>query len=82
MRLATLPLVVLLAMVSWASGQIYDHEGNLRSVAFGQWTYIVENDGATITDSTATGAVTIPSVLGGYAVKKVGSKPASYFWLP
>ena len=38
----------------------------------GQWTYIVENGGATITRSTATGAVTIPSELGGYAVKKVG----------
>ena len=34
----------------------------------GQWTYIVENGGATITRSTATGDVTIPSVLGGYAV--------------
>ena len=70
MRLATLPLVVLLAMVSWASGQIthglrFDGTGRL------QWTYIVENDGATITASTATGAVTIPSVLGGYAVKRV-----------
>ena len=61
MRLATLPLAVLLAMVSWASGQVTE----------GQWTYIVENDGATITASTATGAVTIPSVLGGYAVKRV-----------
>lgn len=38
----------------------------------GAWTYIVENGGATITASTATGDVTIPSVLGGYAVKKVG----------
>ena len=38
----------------------------------GQWIYIVENGGATITASTATGAVTIPSELGGYAVKKVG----------
>ena len=39
----------------------------------GAWTYIVENSGATITASTATGNVTIPSVLGGYAVKKVGN---------
>jgi hypothetical protein len=39
----------------------------------GQWTYIVENGGATITASTATGAVTIPSILGGLPVKKVGS---------
>jgi hypothetical protein len=38
----------------------------------GQWFYIIENGGATIIGSTATGAVTIPSVLGGYAVKKVG----------
>ena len=39
----------------------------------GQWTYNVENGGATITASTATGAVTIPNELGGYAVKKVGN---------
>lgn len=64
MKLATLPLVVLLAMVSWASGQ---------AVTDGDWTYIVENGGATITASTATGDVTIPSELGGYAVKKVGN---------
>ena len=38
----------------------------------GQWTYIVENGGATITASTATGVVTIPSVLGGYAVTRLG----------
>ena len=62
MKLAPLPLVVLLAMVSWASGQVTE----------GQWTYIVENGGATITASTATGDVTIPSELGGYAVKRVG----------
>jgi len=55
----------------------------------GQWTYIVENGGATITASTATGAVTIPSVLGGYAVKKVGlecekvwGKPSFVFAVP
>ena len=63
MKFATFPLVVLLALVSWASGQVTD----------GQWTYIVENGGATIVGSTATGAVTIPSVLGGFAVKKVGN---------
>ena len=39
----------------------------------GEWTYIIENGGATITASTATGAVTIPSELGGYAVKQVGN---------
>lgn len=44
-----------------------------QEVTDGEWTYIVENDGATITASTATGAVTIPSVLGGAAVKQVGS---------
>jgi hypothetical protein len=63
MKLASLPLVVLLAMVSWASGQVTE----------GHWTYIIENGGATITASTATGDVTIPSELGGYAVKKVGN---------
>ena len=59
MRLVTLPLVVLLALVSWASGQ----------TTSGQWTYM--DSGTTITASTANGAVTIPSVLGGYAVKRV-----------
>ena len=39
----------------------------------GQWTYIIENGGATITASTARGAVTIPSQLGGYPVLKVGN---------
>jgi uncharacterized repeat protein (TIGR02543 family) len=39
----------------------------------GGWTYIVENGGATITASTATGAVTIPGELGGYPVLKVGN---------
>ena len=68
MRLAPLSLVVLLALVSWAGGQITE----------GQWTYIVENGGATIAASTATGAVTIPSVLGGYAVKNVGT----WAWTP
>jgi hypothetical protein len=71
MKLAPLPLVVLLALVSWASGRITD----------GQWTYRVENDGATIQASTATGDVTIPSQLGGYAVKQVGyhSDAGSFF---
>jgi len=48
----------------------------------GQWTYIVENGGATITASTATGAVTIPSVLGGYNVKKVGDNGPAIFVSP
>jgi len=72
MKLATLPLVVLLAMVSWAGGQITE----------GQWTYIVENGGATITASTATGDVIIPSELDGYAVKKVGNGYPSIFGNP
>jgi hypothetical protein len=45
----------------------------MGQVTEGLWTYIIENGGATITGSTATGAVTIPSELGGYAVKKVGN---------
>ena len=49
----------------------------------GDWTYTVSNNEATITGYTgAGGAVTIPSVLGGYAVKKVGSggwPPVSVF---
>ena len=70
MKLKILPAAFLFGVMSWASGQIthglrFDGTGRL------QWTYIVENDGATITASTATGAVTIPSVLGGYAVKRV-----------
>ena len=56
MKLVTLPLVVLLALVSWASGQ----------TTSGQWTYM--DSGTTITASTANGAVTIPSVLGGRTI--------------
>ena len=63
MKLAPLPLVVLLALVSWASGQITE----------GQWTYVIENGGASITGSTATGDVTIPSELGGYPVTSIGN---------
>ena len=48
----------------------------------GEWTYIIENDGATVTASTATGAVTIPSELGGYAVKKVGHGSPPIFGSP
>ena len=51
-------------------------------VVEGQWTYNVENGGASIIASTAIGAVTIPSVLGGYAVKKVGSNGPSIFGYP
>jgi len=47
----------------------------------GEWTYSVENNQATITFYTgAGGAVTIPSVLGGYAVKKVGNDEYSPFF--
>jgi len=48
----------------------------------GEWTYIVENGGATITTSTAKGAVTIPSELGGYPVLKVGGVYTSVFGIP
>ena len=48
----------------------------------GQWTYIIESGAATITASTATGAVTIPSVLGGYAVVKVGNGSTHIFDSP
>ena len=48
----------------------------------GDWTYFVENGGATITASTATGAVTIPSVLGGYDVKRVGNNWPPVFGYP
>jgi uncharacterized repeat protein (TIGR02543 family) len=45
----------------------------------GQWTFTIENGGATITASTATGAVTIPSAFGGYSVLKVGSGSSPVF---
>ena len=45
----------------------------------GEWTYIVENGGATITASTAAGAVTIPRELGGVTVKKVGDSSSPIF---
>jgi len=49
----------------------------------GQWTYIIENGGASIITTSATGAVTIPSVLGGYAVKQLGDRfgqPIFGYW--
>ena len=46
---------------------------SMGQVTEGEWTYIVENGGATITGSTATGDVAIPSVLGGYPVLKLGN---------
>ena len=55
---------------------------SLGQVTEGEWTYIIENDGATVTASTATGAVTIPSELGGYAVKKVGNGWPTIFGSP
>ena len=63
MRKLILSALILASAFQTALGQTVE----------GQWTYIIENGGATITASTATGAVTIPSVLGGYAVKKVGN---------
>jgi hypothetical protein len=54
----------------------------LGRIVEGEWTYIVENGGATITDSTATGDVTIPSELGGYRVQKVGGSFPSIFGTP
>jgi len=75
MRNLILSALILASAFQTALGQIVE----------GQWTYIIENGGATITASTATGAVTIPSVLGGYAVKKVGNHYSSIFgesWNP
>ena len=43
-----------------------------QSATMGQWTYIGGDVFATITASTATGAVTIPRELGGLRVLKVG----------
>ena len=54
----------------------------MGQVTEGLWTYIIENGGVTITASTATGAVTIPSELGGSAVKKVGDGSAPIFGWP
>ena len=62
MKLKILPAAFLFGVMSWASGQVTD----------GDWTYVVQDGGATITASTASGAVTIPSRLGGYMVKQVG----------
>ena len=45
----------------------------VQSATMGQWTYIMGDVVAIITASTATGAVTIPSKLGGLPVLKVGS---------
>jgi len=71
MRNLILSALILASAFQTAFGQIVE----------GQWTYIVENGGATITASTATGAVTIPSVLGGYAVKTVGGEyPYIFGW--
>ena len=69
MRNLILSALILASALQTALGEIVE----------GQWTYIVENGGATITASTATGAVTIPSVLGGYAVKQVGGAYSRIF---
>ena len=44
----------------------------------GDWTYYVEDGGSVITASTASGAVTIPNVLGGYPVRSVRGNPWGY----
>ena len=62
MRKLVLSALILASAFQTALGQIVE----------GQWTYIVANGGATITASTATGAVTIPSSLGGYPVTSIG----------
>ena len=50
-----------------------------QSYTSGEWTYIIENGGATITSSSATGAVTIPSSVNGIPVVKVGGGYPSIF---
>ena len=69
MRNLILSALLLASAFQTAVGQIVE----------GQWTYSIENGGATITGSTATGAVTITSVLGGVAVKKVGNGSTPIF---
>jgi len=69
MRNLILSALLLASAFQTALGQIVE----------GQWTYNIENDGATITGSIATGSVTIPSVLGGVAVKKVGNGSTPIF---
>ena len=51
---------------------LYAHPMVSMGEVEGQWTYSVENGEATIKSSTATGAVTIPSELGGNSVRKMG----------
>ena len=62
MRNLLLTALLFASALQTAVGQIVE----------GQWTYIVENGGATITASTATGDVGIPSGLGGYPVTSIG----------
>ena len=64
MRRLVLSALLLSAFPLVSMGQV---------TTIGQFSYIVQDGGATITASTATGAVMIPSELGGYAVKKVGN---------
>ena len=72
MRSLVLSALILASAFQTALGQIVE----------GQWTYIVQNGGATIIASTATGAVTIPNSLGGYAVKQVGYYDPPVFGYP
>ena len=78
MKLKILPAAFLFGFMSWPSGHCSQPEPQ-EVLTDGDWFYVVENDGATITASTATGAVTIPSRLGGYAVKTVGYGLSSIF---
>lgn len=53
-----------------------------RAEVEGAWTYTLEDGGATITASTATGAVTVPATLGAQAVKRVGNNWPPIFGAP
>ncbi len=53
---------------------------SLAQTTIGEWTYYREGEGATITGSTATGAVTIPETIDGLPVKKVGHTYNLSFW--
>ena len=71
MKLKILPAAFLFGVMSWPSGHCSQPEPQ-AVLTDGDWFYVVENDGATITGSTATGRVKIPRRLGRYMTKKVG----------
>ena len=70
-KLKILPAAFLFGFMSWPSGHCSQPEPQ-AVLTDGDWFYVVENDGATITGSTATGRVKIPRRLGRYMTKKVG----------